>query len=175
MACELLAEPFRERCGQLGLEGEAELVYRPRSCGRSAEELAVELAERRATDLDRGFSTHGPHRDEIALVRGGRELRTYGSGGERRLALLALLLAERAILGGERGSPPLLLLDDVMSELDSHRRGLLVDELLGLDGQAVLTTTDLEHVPIEPAEMQHGRVARVRAQPGALVDEGVAA
>ena len=49
-------------------------------------------------DLERGFTGHGPHRDELAILRDGRELRVYGSQGEQRLALLALLLAERAVL-----------------------------------------------------------------------------
>ncbi len=71
-----------------------------------------------ASDLERGFSGHGPHRDELAILRDGRELRVYGSQGEQRLALLALLLAERDVLARERRRPPLMLLDDVMSELD---------------------------------------------------------
>ena len=70
-------------------------------------------------DLERGFTGHGPHRDDLALLRDGRELRAFGSQGEQRLALLALLLAEREALEQERGAPPLLLLDDVMSELDA--------------------------------------------------------
>ena len=93
------------------------------------EELAAELAERLDADLERGFTSHGPHRDDLALLRDGRELRVYGSQGEQRLALLALLLAERDVLDEERGAPPLLLLDDVMSELDAERRARLVARL----------------------------------------------
>jgi DNA replication and repair protein RecF len=62
------------------------------------------------------------------------------------MGLLALLLAERDVLADERGAPPLLLLDDVMSELDGGRRGLLAARL-GARGQALVTTTDLGHVP----------------------------
>jgi DNA replication and repair protein RecF len=69
----------------------------------------------------------------------------YGSQGEQRLGLLALLLAERDALAEERGAPPLLLLDDVMSELDADRRALLVRRIAA--GQSVVTTTDLSHVP----------------------------
>ena len=86
-------------------------------------ELAAELAERVDSDLERGFTGHGPHRDDVALLRDGRELRAYGSQGEQRLALLALLLAEREALAAARDAPPLMLLDDVMSELDPDRRG----------------------------------------------------
>ena len=105
-----------------------------------------ELRERRTSDLDRGFSQHGPHRDDLALVRDGRELKAYGSQGEQRLALLALLLAERAELADVRGAAPLMLLDDVMSELDADRRAFLVARLDD-GGQALVTTTDLAHVP----------------------------
>ena len=76
--------------------------------------------------MERGFTQHGPHRDDVALRRDGRDLRTYGSQGEQRLALLALLLARRAALAEVRGSPPVMLLDDVMSRLDRKHRGRLV-------------------------------------------------
>src|SRR5207302_8178026 len=104
------------------------------------------LAERVESDLARGFTGHGPHRDDVLLARDGRELRAYGSQGEQRLALLALLLAEREALAALRPAPPVLLLDDVMSELDRERRTRLV-ALLRAGGQAIVTTTDLEHVP----------------------------
>jgi DNA replication and repair protein RecF len=74
-------------------------------------------------------------------------LRTYGSQGQQRLALLALLLAEREALAYRRSAPPLMLLDDVMSELDGNRRQALVDVLRAIEGQSVITTTDAEHVP----------------------------
>src|SRR3954471_11912121 len=83
---------------ELGLLGAATLRYRPRSDAASPEELAAELEARLDSDLDRGFTGHGPHRDELLLLRDGRELRVYGSQGEQRLALLVLLLAERVAL-----------------------------------------------------------------------------
>ena len=107
----------------------AELEYRPRSRAAEEEEFLAELHERLPGDLERGFSGHGPHRDELAILRDGRELRVYGSQGEQRLALLALLLAERAVLAAVRGRTPLMLLDDVMSELDAERRELLARQL----------------------------------------------
>src|SRR4051795_10646875 len=140
-ACDLLADPFGRLAGELGLAGEARLRYRPRSTAETPEQLAAELAERTPSDLERGFTGHGPHRDDVGLLRDGRELRAYGSQGEQRLALLALLLAERSVLAEERGAPPLLLLDDVMSELDADRRALLVERVAA--GQTVITTTDL--------------------------------
>jgi DNA replication and repair protein RecF len=147
-AVELLRDRFGDRAADLGLSGAGELRYRPRSQATDAAGLAAELAERLDSDLERGFTGHGPHRDDLGLLRDGRELRAYGSQGEQRLALLALLLAERGALAQERGRPPLLLLDDVMSELDAARRRRLVDLLAAQGGQAVLTTTELSHVPL---------------------------
>ena len=95
------------------------------------------------SDLERGFTGHGPHRDELVLRRAGRELRTYGSRGQQRLGLLALLLAERGVLAAERGAAPLMLLDDVTSELDTLRRERLVELLREGGGQSVIATTDL--------------------------------
>jgi DNA replication and repair protein RecF len=142
---ELIAPAFAARAAELGLPEEALLGYAPRSKAGDAEGLRAELEERRAADLDRGFTTHGPHRDDLALQHGGRALRSLGSQGQQRLGLLALLFAERDALA-ERGTPPLMLLDDVMSELDATRRERL-SELVRSGGQALLTTTDADHVP----------------------------
>ena len=137
---------FAEHAEGLGLSGDPEVVYRPRSKAQTPEELVSELAERIDSDLERGFTGHGPHRDELVLRRDGRELRAYGSRGQQRLGLLALLLAEREALAESRGTAPLMLLDDVMSELDAGRRARLV-AVLRAGGQSLITTTDLAHVP----------------------------
>jgi DNA replication and repair protein RecF len=146
-AIEAVAEEFVQCCAELGLEGEPRLSYRPRSRALEPEQLQAELAERVDSDLERGFTGHGPHRDDVVAVREGRELRTYGSQGQQRLALLALLLAERSALAERRQTPPVMLLDDVMSELDGRRRRALVDLLRSGGGQAVITATDAEQVP----------------------------
>jgi DNA replication and repair protein RecF len=146
-AVELIAEPFARLGNALGLERDATVSYRPRSPGATPEELATELADRHDLDLDRGFTGHGPHRDDLATEHDGHDLRAYGSQGQQRLALLALLLAEREAIAAHRPSAPLMLLDDVMSELDRDRRQGLVDLLRSSPGQSVITTTDLEHVP----------------------------
>ncbi len=169
-AVELLRQPFAQRAALLGLRGEAALEYRPRSRAAGAQEFAAELRERLEGDLQRGFSAHGPHRDELALLSDGRELRVYGSQGEQRLALLALLLAERVVLAQQRGRTPLLLLDDVMSELDAERRALLARELAG-GGQSVIATTDLAHVP----GGSDAAVTRLRVHAGAILQEALAA
>ncbi|MEI7625804.1 MAG: DNA replication and repair protein RecF, partial [Actinomycetota bacterium] len=94
-AVDLVGPPAQEIADELGLPGELEIRYRPRSKADDVASFVAELAERRGSDLERGFSGHGPHRDELLLSREGRELRVYGSQGEQRVALLALLLAER--------------------------------------------------------------------------------
>jgi DNA replication and repair protein RecF len=152
--------------GELGLAGAVELRYRPRTKAPDVAALAAELADRVDSDLERGFTAHGPHRDDVVLLREGRDLRLYGSQGEQRLGLLALLLAERGVLEAERGAPPLMLLDDVMSELDADRRGRLVERLRA-GGQAVITTTDLAHVP----DAEDSAVERIAIVDGAVLAE----
>jgi DNA replication and repair protein RecF len=144
-AVSSIAPVFSARAAELGLPDPVEVRYAPRSKAADAAGLRAELIERRGADLERGFTTHGPHRDDLALLHGGRPLRTLGSQGQQRVGLLALLFAERDVLGA-RGRPPLMLLDDVMSELDSTRRERLAD-LVRAGGQALITTTDVDHVP----------------------------
>jgi DNA replication and repair protein RecF len=165
-AIDAIADRFTVIAGELGLDGEPAVAYRPRSRATDTEGLAAELAQRHASDLERGFSGHGPHRDELALTREGRELRAYGSQGQQRLALLALLLAEREAIAATRDAIPVMLLDDVMSELDGDRRRRLV-ELLRDAGQSVITTTDLEHVP----GAEEPGVARLSVRDGEILPE----
>jgi len=169
-AVTLLAGSFAEHASELGISGAASLDYRPRSRAANEDEFVAELQERLPGDLERGFSTHGPHRDELAILRDGRELRVYGSQGEQRLALLSLLMAERAVIARERHRTPLMLLDDVMSELDATRRELLAEELSS-GGQSVIATTDLAHVPGASA----ASVTRLRVADGAILSEALAA
>jgi DNA replication and repair protein RecF len=139
-----LASSFAAAGAELGLE-EASLAYAPRA-GGSVEELRVGLEERREQDVRMGRSSWGPHLDELKLEAGGRSLRRYGSQGQQRVALLALLFAEREALLRARRVTPLLLLDDVMSELDPDRRDRLVARL-GDGGQVLITAADEESVP----------------------------
>jgi len=169
-ATDAVAGPAGRISHELGLRGGLTVAYRPRSRAESPEDLAAELAERVEADLERGFTVHGPHRDDLALAREGRELRAYGSQGEQRLALLALLLSEREAIGARRPAPPVMLLDDVMSELDSERRARLIERLRA-GGQAVVTTTELAHVP----GGEEAGVARVAVAAGAVLSEARAA
>ena len=143
-----LAPRFTARAGELGLP-DAEL----RSTG---EPLSVEsLDARLERDLERGVTGVGPHLDDVLIFAGTRDLRAFGSQGEQRLTVLALLLAEAELLAERRGVPPLLLLDDVLSELDPDRRRVLAARVAA-HGQTLVTATDASFLPFEPA--QHLRV-----------------
>jgi len=139
-----LASSFASASAELGLE-EGALAYAPRAEG-SVEEIQAGLEERREQDIRLGRSSWGPHLDEVKLTSAGRSLRRFGSQGQQRAALLALLFAEREALLAARRVTPLLLLDDVMSELDPGRRERLVARL-GDGGQVLITAADEESVP----------------------------
>jgi DNA replication and repair protein RecF len=119
-----------------------------------------ELEARLGRDLERGTTGTGPHLHDVAVTVGGRDLRLFGSQGEQRLAVLALLLAEADVLTARDRVAPLLLLDDVLSELDVDRRAVLV-QLLPLTGQTLITSTSAEALPAEPAQL-------LRVRPGAV-------
>src|SRR5215211_1705622 len=146
-AVGIMAPEFAAAAAELGLPGEAILRYLPRSAAGSAEALTAELAERREGDVERGYSGHGPHLDDLELSLDGRAVRRYGSQGEQRSSLLALLFAERRALLEARRTPPLMLLDDVMSELDRDRRDLLASRLGEGDSQTLITATEAAQLP----------------------------
>ncbi len=140
-----LAGPFASAAEELGMEGPATIEYAPRAAG-SAEEIRTGLGERREADIRLGRSSWGPHLDELKIERERRSLRRYGSQGQQRAALLALLFAERDALLRARQIVPLLLLDDVMSELDPGRRERLVERLAD-GGQALITAASMDSLP----------------------------
>jgi len=99
------------------------------------------LQSRRGRELAAGLTLYGPHRDDLRFVANGRDLRLYGSRGQQRTAALAIKLAELQVSTATTGVAPVLLLDDVMSELDVQRRSTLLAALNGVE-QAIITTTD---------------------------------
>ena len=107
----------------------------------AAARFQEKLTSRRSRELVAGVTLYGPHRDDLRFLANGRDLRTYGSRGQQRSAALSLKLAEVQAMTDATGAAPLLLLDDVMSELDAHRRSTLLAALEGVE-QAILTTTD---------------------------------
>ncbi len=102
----------------------------------------------RRRDLAAGMTLMGPHRDDLGFYLGERNLRAYGSRGQQRTAALASKLAEVAIMTRVSGESPILLLDDVMSELDATRRAMLL-EVIPTVKQAIVTTTDWQYFSIE--------------------------
>jgi len=134
-----LAQPLAEHAAELGLPA-AVLRY------EAEPPTEPQLEARLDRDLERGTTGLGPHLDEIGIASEGRDLRSFGSQGEQRLAVLALLLAEGALLAGRGPAPPLLLLDDVLSELDRRRRDTLV-RLLPPGSQALITATEASALP----------------------------
>jgi DNA replication and repair protein RecF len=163
-AAEALTVPFAELAERLGLP-ESEISYRPRAVADRAA-FATELERRRGEDLGRAYTSYGPQLDEIELRLDARPLRRFGSQGQQRLALLALLFAERAVLLDAGRTGPLMLLDDVMSELDPAHRRLLVELLEVAGGQALVTATEADHVP-------SGAAIRIAVNEGATAAEPV--
>jgi DNA replication and repair protein RecF len=136
-----LAPRFAVVAEKLGLPA-ATLVY------EGEPPSPAELEARLERDLERGSTGLGPHLHDVAIGSDGRDLRQFGSQGEQRLAVLSLLLAEAELLD----TRPLLLLDDVLSELDPDRRRILAGLLEGR-GQTVITATHASALPAEPAQL----------------------
>ncbi|MGI8564627.1 MAG: DNA replication/repair protein RecF [Candidatus Dormibacter sp.] len=117
--------------------------------------LAQALAVARREDLRRGVSTVGPHRDDVLVVLEGREARAYASQGQQRSAVVSVKLAEAQVIAELTGEAPVLLLDDVLSELDAERRRELLRRLLE-PGQVIVTSVEAE--PFPPAMVALARV-----------------
>ncbi len=142
-----LAAAHAEIAPEEAAEGSLGVTYStnaPQHDGESVRDaLARRLAETADKEVWNGTTLIGPHRDDLVFEMGGRPLATFGSRGQQRTAILAFKLAEVDLLTALDGRPPLLLLDDVFSELDPVRRSHLVRRIAELP-QAFVTTTTLE-------------------------------
>lgn len=128
-----------------------------------AAEFLRKLERSRDLDARRGSASFGPHRDELELTLLGRPARTHASQGQQRLLALALKLAELECIRDARGADPLLLLDDVSSELDPARTQAVYDLVLANRGQVFVTTTRLDLFPVgsfAPSERADFRLVR---------------
>lgn len=125
--------------------------------------LNAALYASRQEDMRRGYTTRGPHRDDIAILLDGHDVRTFGSQGQQRTAALSMKLSELALMRSEKGEAPVLLLDDVLSELDGDRQRELLSS--AFDCQCFLTTTSLDGLDEVPNmtvfECSGGRLARI--------------
>lgn len=124
-----------------------------------SEEFRRQLDEARPNEVRRGMSVLGPHRDDFAFRLGDLSLGAYGSRGQQRTAVLALKLAEVDLMTAETGDTPILLLDDILSELDARRRGYLLSAISNQQYQSLITTTDL--AGFDPAFIEHATVLEV--------------
>ena len=113
-----------------------------RAGGDAQAALAEALYANALDDIRKGYTSHGPHRDDIAISLGDSAVRTFGSQGQQRTAALSLKLSELELLREDRGEPPVLLLDDVLSELDEQRQKALLEAMS--DCQSFLTCTSLD-------------------------------
>jgi DNA replication and repair protein RecF len=112
-----------------------------------------------AEDLRRGSTSVGPHRDDLRVLLAGQDARAYGSQGQQRTAVVSLKLAEAALVARRTGERPVLLLDDVLSELDGERRAALLRQVAG-EGQVIITS--VEAGPFPPELISEARVWTVQ-------------
>jgi DNA replication and repair protein RecF len=157
------AEAFTQLCAAIGARAAAQMGSvsslavdeqdEPVSAARAALDRA--LGEKRALDLKRGITHAGPHRDDLELTLGGRDLRLYGSAGQQRTAAIALRMLEAATLRDASGCEPLFLLDDPFAELDARRAHRILELLgdVGL-GQTMLVVPRATDIPAELTRLE---------------------
>jgi DNA replication and repair protein RecF len=114
--------------------------------GRASLALRSALVARRRRELEQRTTTVGPHRDDVTMVLGHRDVRTQASQGEQRSVAVAMRVASYRLLRERHGHAPVLLLDDVFSELDLARTAAVVEMLP--EGQVLVTTTREDEVPV---------------------------
>jgi DNA replication and repair protein RecF len=164
-----LAPLFRDLGGS---QADMRLAYQPTShdpsalgadTGGLAALYAARVRETIGREIDQGVSLVGPHRDDFSFVVDGVNLHDYGSRGQQRLAVVALKLSEALFMHRETEEHPILLFDDILSELDPVRRGFVLGQA-GRAGQTLITTTDLNDFGPELL----ARATVVRVERGAL-------
>ncbi|MBO0689491.1 MAG: DNA replication/repair protein RecF [Candidatus Dormibacteraeota bacterium] len=154
-----LAEPAAEAHAEIAGGERLELEY-----AGPPDDLLGALQAALQEDLRRGSSSVGPHRDDVVIRLEGRETRGFASQGQQRTAVVSIKLAEAAVVGARTGEPPVLLLDDVLSELDGARREALLGRLAGA-GQVIVTSVEADPFPEEVI----GRAAVRRISAGQVV------
>lgn len=179
---EVLAElrPLAEKAFAEVARGEAPLQLGYLAAGRDSDDLAqagptladrllAALRRRQPRDEERGYTSVGPHADDLGLFVGDRPARVYASQGQSRAVVLAFKIGEIENLRRAQGRAPLLLLDDVSSELDPERNSFLMGYLAALSGQVILTTTDPHLVAASAAaDARFHRVFAGRIEPADL-------
>ncbi|GER87462.1 DNA replication and repair protein RecF [Dictyobacter vulcani] len=138
-----------------------QIVYRPSfqvdgdwGLTEAAEHYREQLRDARKKEIHQGVCLRGPHRDDLEFLVNGVNMLSYGSRGQQRTAALSAKLAELAFMHSSTGDQPILLLDDVFSELDASRREYLLCQVAGYE-QVMLTSTDLEGFPADMVQRAH--------------------
>jgi DNA replication and repair protein RecF len=159
------AEPlFEEALGEIGKGLEGHLKYRPNISGERAE-IHEALDRSFPQDSRRGFTSRGPHADDLEI--GIRDLlaKKFASQGQQRMAVLSMKMAETMALHRATGCVPILLLDDISSELDRDRNRALFEFLSRVGGQVFITTTHLDHVLLEDSRrdfyIENGQISEL--------------
>lgn len=158
------AETFTRLCASIGERAPMALAYASPLADAAdvATTLATQLAKGREHDERRGVTHAGPHRDDLAVTLGGRDLRLVGSAGQQRTAAIALRLLEAATFRARRGTQPVLLLDDPFAELDRDRArrvlALLEENAEAAHGQTVLCVPREDEIPAEFTRLERWRV-----------------
>jgi DNA replication and repair protein RecF len=156
------AASFGATSAAIGEQGRSELRYMtPFDCDDADVErhLLEALARRRSLDVQRGITHSGPHRDDLALMLEGRELRTFGSAGQQRTAAIALRLLESSTLRAAADAEPVVLLDDPFAELDQRRTARIL-ELLQVKGrgQTILAVPRASDIPADLTRLERWRI-----------------
>ncbi|MBA2692208.1 MAG: DNA replication/repair protein RecF [Rubrobacter sp.] len=150
-----LDENFKSSMRALYGPEKAAVAY---SYSATPDDYSEALKNAHSADVERGTTSVGPHRDDFEVSLDGVDLNVYGSQGQQRLATLALKFAARDHVRSETGEDPILLMDDVMSELDERRRDYLAEYFLE-SAQAIVSTTNLEY--FEEGVLGRARVIRI--------------
>lgn len=160
---------FMERLDQLAQKAHFEasgeqlhIAYKPRFATR--EEFLSKLAESFERELEQGYTLYGPHREDFDIFINDKPAKSFGSQGQQRSAVLSLKLAQADLLFEEYGEYPVLLLDDIMSELDQKRRAYLAGKIP--DKQVFITCTELDSL------LERGRQFSVSAGHAAVENQG---
>ena len=165
MLSGLAADTYRKISGRDGEEFQASYHSAFRESGNVQEDFMKTLRENREEDLRLGVTSAGPHRDDLSLSLNRKNMKVFASQGQIRTGALSLKLAQMKALRAISGEPPVLLLDDVMSELDRERRMRLVSEIS--DYQTFITCTDESDLELDGEK----RTYRVSAPEGKAVLE----
>jgi len=161
--CEVLSKEAKIVHDKIATDEDLSVSYYTLATGKTEKEIAesieIALLTNRDRDMHLGFTSVGPQRDDLKITLNGIDLRTFGSQGQQRTATLSLKLAEINIFEKLTGEKPILILDDVMSELDRKRRARLMQACKG--GQTIITTTETADLYMEESnviKVQNGKV-----------------